>query len=54
MNNFKEDKILKIWKWIIFIIFIVVKLTLSLFLYSAIKISSKCSREEENYKENLK
>lgn len=54
MNNFKEDKILKIWKWIIFIIFIVVELTLSLFLYSAIKISSKCSREEENYKEDIK
>jgi len=55
LNNFKEDLILEIWKWIIFIIFIVVELTLSLFLYSAIKISGECSREEENYKkEDLK
>lgn len=34
--------------------FIVIELTLSLFLYSAIKISSQSSREEENYKEDIK
>lgn len=40
---------MNIFKWIIFIIFIVVELTLSLFLYCALKISSECSREEEKY-----
>jgi uncharacterized protein YpmS len=35
------------WKWLIFIIFIVVVIGLLLFLYAGLKISSKCSREEE-------
>lgn len=35
------------WKWFIFIIFIVVVIGLSLFLYAGLKISSKCSNEEE-------
>ena len=36
-----------VWKWLIFIIFIVLVCGLSLFLFCAIKIASKCTREEE-------
>lgn len=36
-----------LWKWLIFIIFIVLVCGLSLFLFCAIKIASKCTREEE-------
>lgn len=35
------------WKWLIFVVFIVLVLGLSLFLFCALKISSKCAREEE-------
>ena len=35
------------WKWLIFVVFIVLALGLSLFLFCALKISSKCVREEE-------
>ena len=47
------------WKWLIFIVFIVIVLGLSLFLYCGLRISSRCSRMEEdnerkNYKENKK
>lgn len=47
------------WKWLIFIVFIVIVLWLSLFLYCGLRISSRCSRMEEdnerkNYKENKK
>lgn len=34
-------------RWIIFIIFVVMVSVLSLFLFCALKISSRCSREEE-------
>ena len=34
------------WKWLIFIVFILIISISSLFLYCAIKISSKCSEEE--------
>lgn len=40
----KERKMLK---WLIFIIFIVMVSGLSLFLFCALKISSRCTREEE-------
>ena len=36
-----------LWKWLIFILFIVLVCGLSLFLFCAIKIASKCTREEE-------
>lgn len=47
------------WKWLIFIVFIVIVLGLSLFLYCGLRILSRCSRMEEdnerkNYKENKK
>ena len=45
------------WKWLIFIVFIVLVLGLSLFLYCALKISSKNAREEERrikYKKIIK
>lgn len=47
------------WKWLIFIVFIVIVLGLSLFLYCGLRISSRYSRMEEdnerkNYKENKK
>ena len=49
-----EEK-MEILKWIIFIIFVVVVSTLSLFLYCGLKLSSKYSRlEEEKYKEELR
>lgn len=35
------------WKWLIFIIFIVLVCGLLLFLFCAIKVSSKCTRDEE-------
>ncbi len=34
------------WKWLIFIVFMVVVIGLSLFLFCALKISSKSSKEE--------
>ena len=34
-------------KWLIFSVFFVLVLGLSLFLFCALKISSRCSREEE-------
>lgn len=42
------------WKWLIFILFIGIVFGLSLFLYSILKVASRCSREEEieNRKEN--
>ena len=36
-----------LWKWLIFIIFMVIVIGLLLFLYAGLKLSSKCSREEE-------
>lgn len=36
-----------LWKWLIFIVFIALVLGLSLFLFCALKISSKCARGEE-------
>jgi uncharacterized protein YpmS len=36
-----------LWKWLIFILFLVLVIGLSLFLYCGLKISSKYSREEE-------
>ena len=35
------------WKWLIFIVFIVLVLGLSLFLFWALKTSSKSAREED-------
>lgn len=44
-----------LWKWLIFITFVVVELSLSLFLYCGLRISSRCSRmEEENERKNNK
>lgn len=36
-----------LWKWLIFILFLVLVIGLSLFLFCGLKISSKYSREEE-------
>ena len=36
-----------LWKWLIFILFLVLVIGLSLFLYCGLKISSKYSREKE-------
>ncbi len=46
----ERGEIMPFWKWLIFIIYIVVVIGLSLFLYVGLKISSKCSREEEGRK----
>ena len=44
-----------LWKWLIFILFLVLVIGLSLFLYCGLKLSSKYSRlEEEKYKEDFK
>ena len=40
----RDDKVIK---WIIFAVFLVLVLGLSLFLFCALKVSSRCSREEE-------
>lgn len=47
-----------LWKWIIFIVFVVVVLGLSLFLYCGLRISSRCSKIEEeremrDYEKNI-
>ena len=42
------------WKWLIYKVFIVLDLRLSLFLFCTLKIPSKSAREEERRKKKKK